>query len=72
MNKGKVFPHGVNSARVMRVIVTTAVRGSGNKQEQPARMVTQYWSFDGKLLAENDPYLPEMLYACSNDNSASM
>lgn len=69
---GKAFPYGVNSARVMEVIVTTAVRGSGNKQEQPARMVTQYWSFDGKLLAENDPYLPEILSTCSDNNFTSI
>ncbi len=48
-------PRGVESVKVMLVIETEAVRGSGLTPEQIARMVKQYWTLDGKLLAENDP-----------------
>ncbi|MCI9507664.1 MAG: carboxypeptidase [Oscillospiraceae bacterium] len=56
---GIVYPRGVDSARVIQIIETIAARGSGSS-EQPSRMVTQYWSLEGKLLAEADPYLREM------------
>lgn len=43
-------------ARVIQVIVTTLLRrGSGKDENSPIRGVTQYWSLDGKLLAEVDP-----------------
>ena len=54
-----LFPRGVDSARVIPVIVTKSARGSGAK-DQPTRTVTEYWSLDGKKLAEKDPYLPEV------------
>lgn len=42
-------------ARIVQVIETTlVVRGTG-EIGNPLRMVTQYWSLDGRLLAENDP-----------------
>lgn len=50
------YPRGVDKARVIAVIKTEAARGSGKTPEQPVRTVTQYWSLDGKLLAENDPH----------------
>ena len=53
--KGYVFPRGCDSARVISVIETKAARGIGT-QEQPTRMVTEYWSLDGEKLAEHDPY----------------
>jgi hypothetical protein len=44
------------SARIIRVIVTELeVRGRGTKDD-PRRRVRQYWSLDGKLLAEVDPW----------------
>jgi hypothetical protein len=43
----------LNSAIVLRVIVTSECRGEGTK-EDPCREVVKYWSFDGDLLAEND------------------
>lgn len=44
-------------AKIVQVIETTIeVRGIGHRDE-PWRVVTQYWSFDGNLLAENDPHL---------------
>lgn len=54
MGKTKSRPRGTDCARVTTVIVTKSLRGSGT-EEDPCRTVTQYWSFDGNLLAENDP-----------------
>jgi hypothetical protein len=46
------------SAKVAQVIVVEAVRGNGMVDGDPIRIVTQYWSFDGELLAEHDPVKP--------------
>ena len=46
------------SARVIQVIKTESLRGEGT-QKSLSRIVTQYWDFDGKLLAENDPCITE-------------
>lgn len=43
-------------ARVIQVIETTIERrGAGDHNRSPIRIITQYWSLDGKLLAEVDP-----------------
>jgi len=52
--KSATCPHGTSSAEVVQVIKTTATIGSGT-HEDALRVVTQFWSFDGNLLAENDP-----------------
>lgn len=44
---------GTESAKVITVIETVAVRGKGTK-EDPVRFITQYWDFEGNLLAERD------------------
>lgn len=49
---------GTDSARVIQVIETKALRGEGT-QENMSRIVTQYWDFEGNLLAENDPCAKE-------------
>lgn len=46
-----LYPRGVDSARVILVVETKCARGSG-QQEQPSRIITEYWSMK---LAENDP-----------------
>lgn len=46
------------SVRVIQVIETIASRGLGIDGDV-LRLVTQYWNFDGELLAENDPYPDE-------------
>ena len=70
--------YGVESVRVISVIETKAARVSGAK-DQPARIVTEYWSLDGEKLAENDPYwrdtdpyLRAIRSAASKANSDSM
>ena len=42
--------------KIIKVIETTTRRGAG-VEGNPSRVVTQYFSKSGKLLAENDPYL---------------
>lgn len=44
---------GTDSAKVIQVIVTTALKGEGTEKD-PARIVTQYWDFKGNLLAESE------------------
>ena len=46
-------PNGVKGAKVTQVIETKAMRGLGTEKD-PARVVTQYWDFDGNFLAEMD------------------
>lgn len=49
-----VYPRGCDSARVIQVIETKSARGAGT-EEQPMRIVTQYWTTEGAFLAEDDP-----------------
>lgn len=63
MNKEKgnpPRPRGCDKAEVIAVIKTVSVRGSGT-EEDPNRWVTNYWDLSGKLLAENDPHINEMI-----------
>jgi len=44
------------NARVLQVIATTLLRrGKGNDEDDPVRIITQYWTPEGELLAEVDP-----------------
>lgn len=54
MRNAMVRPRGTDSAQVIQVIKTESMRGKG-KQDDLCRIVTQYWDFDGNLLAEHDP-----------------
>lgn len=45
-------------AKVIQVIETEVTRGKGEEGD-PLRGVTQYWSLEGDLLAENDPCITE-------------
>lgn len=66
------YSRSIESAKVIQVIEIKSARGSG-KPEQPVRIVTEYWSLDGKALAENDPYfLKGISNASSNDSSEIM
>lgn len=47
-------PRGADSARMVLVVETKAIAGRGVEGD-PVRLVTQYWSPEGKLLAVNDP-----------------
>ncbi len=48
----------VHSAQVISVIRTESKAGAGT-EEDPNRIVTQYWSTDGKLLAVHDPFIQD-------------
>ncbi len=44
----------MRSAKVIKVIMTEHCEGEGTV-ENLSRIVTCYWTLDGKLLAEHDP-----------------
>lgn len=47
-------------ARIVVLIETTiSRRGTGEDEIDPIRIITQYWTLDGKLVCEVDPFKPE-------------
>ena len=44
---------GTDSARVVRVIRTVALKGAGT-DDDPCRLVAQYWSLSGRFICEED------------------
>jgi len=56
--------HHSRKARVIEVVHTVTLEGDGTG-EQAYREVDRYWSTDGKLLAENDPYMEVAIPACN-------
>lgn len=53
LKKMQSYWRGTDNAKVIQVIVTESAIGSGT-DEDPIRLITQYWDFDGKLLAKCD------------------
>lgn len=49
----------LNDVCMIQVIRTTLLARGAGIPENPFRKVEQFWSLDGELLAENDPYLGE-------------
>lgn len=49
-------PRGTDHARIVPLIVTKSIVGSGGEGD-PCREVTQYWELDGTLVATLDEYL---------------
>lgn len=49
-------PRGTDHACVIQVIVTKSLVGIGI-EDDPCRLINQYWDFDGNLLATTDEYL---------------
>ena len=47
-----------DTVRVLQVIETDLVRRGDGSKDNPLRRVTQYWSTEGKLLAERDDAEP--------------
>jgi len=43
-------------ARTITVIETNLEKKGAGTEEDPVRRITQYWSTDGRLLAEVDPH----------------
>lgn len=50
-----VRPRATDNARVIQVIETKSIRGLGIDND-PVRLVIQYWDFKGNLLAEKDNF----------------
>lgn len=46
---------GCNSAKVIPVIETKITRGSGKSEDDIVRVITEYWTLEGRKLAEVDP-----------------
>ena len=45
----------LKEVEVIKVVRTELLRRGEGTPKSPIRRVEQFWSFDGKLLAENDP-----------------
>ena len=54
-NVKPIHARGTDAAEVIEVIRTKAMRGAGI-EEDPVREVTQYWTFDGRLIGEEDSF----------------
>ena len=52
-----------SNARTVTLIQTTLTIRGGT-EEIPARLIEQFWSLDGKLVAENDPLKPSHAACC--------
>lgn len=63
--KSAARPRGTDSAKVIQVIETRSLVGTGVEND-PCRIVAQYWSLEGKKLAEHDPY-----YLCGTESASS-
>jgi hypothetical protein len=46
----------MGDVEVMQVIRTQLLRRGKGTPESPIRIITQYWSMDGELLVEVDPF----------------
>jgi len=52
------------NAEVLQAIRTSATAGNGT-EENPHRIIHQYWSLDGNLLAVRDEWLDSCAYSAS-------
>lgn len=48
--------HLNGSARVIQVIKTMIERRGAGTEADPVRIIYQYWTFEGELLAERDEW----------------
>ena len=53
------IPRTPDSVKLIQVIETKTLRGAGTIDD-PGRIVTQYWSLAGKLLADDDIHKDDM------------
>ena len=56
--RSKAVPRATDGARLVTIIQTMAIRGSGVGEDM-VRYVYQYWSLEGKFLAEYDPLISD-------------
>lgn len=64
-----VFPRGTDKAKVIYVIKTESLIGSG-KEKDPVRTIYQYWNLQGQLLAKYDSYLDDINDSASSDTKS--
>lgn len=48
-----VVAKGTDSAKVVQVIRTVALKGAGT-DDDPCRLIAQYWTLNGRLICEED------------------
>ncbi len=53
LKRNTVRPRGTDSARLVTLIETKAIQGYGTADD-PVRLKTQFWDFNGNLVAEID------------------
>ena len=47
----------MDDVKIIKLIKTRLLRrGDGKNENDPIRIITQYWNFDGELVIEYDPY----------------
>lgn len=68
--KNAARPRGTDSAKVIQVIVTEAMEGSGTA-DSSCRTQRRYWDFDGNLLATWEPEISKERPYGWNSNSAA-
>ena len=56
----------MKSVEVIEVVATTLMRRGAGVKDDPVRIITQYWSKGGRLLAEVDPMLDRDRYTDLN------
>lgn len=52
----------MDTLEIIKLIRTTIKRAGKGTDENPVRIITQYWDFDGNLLFEYDPYLDKFIH----------
>lgn len=52
----------MNDLQIVRMIVTTLLRRGTGKEEDPIRIIIQYWDQTGKLIFEVDKFKNEVKY----------
>lgn len=53
LKRNTVRPRGTDNARLVTLIETRAIQGCGT-DDDPVRIKTQFWDFNGNLVAEID------------------
>lgn len=64
-----VIPRGTDNAKLIKVIRTESIKGAGIEKD-PVRIIVQYWSLQGQLLATVDNYLDEIKSSASSQVSS--
>ena len=46
----------MDTVEIVKLIKTTLLRRGNGTPENPIRVITQYWDFDGEIILEQDPF----------------